>query len=52
MSDTESFIKLPWSPFLGGEAEFHPSGPLISVFEGIPRGFDVLGIGEAAMADQ
>lgn len=52
MSDTESVIKLPLGPLPQGEAEFDPQGPLISLFEEIPRGFDVLGIGEATMTDQ
>lgn len=34
------------------EAEADPQGPLTSFFEGNPKGFDVLGVGEVAMTDQ
>lgn len=53
MSDTESVIQLPSSHLPGErEAEADSQGPLTSLFEGIPKGFEVLGVGEAPMTDQ
>lgn len=47
MSDTA-----PLKPPPRREAEADPQRPLTSFFEGNPKGFDVLGIGEATTTDQ
>lgn len=44
--------KAPLQPSFSEKQGLDPRGPLISLFEAMPRVFDVLGIGEAAMTDQ